>query len=78
MLSDRFFNEYAKTGPPVVAGQNSDKGEKTTYSAADVEEIVNKKLADALAKIGQGNKPEEIPAITNDNEPEENPAESED
>ena len=78
MLSDRFFDEYAKTGPPVDAGQNNDTGDKAAYSAADVEEIVNKKLAEALSKIGQGNKPEEIPAISNDNEPEESPAESED
>lgn len=78
MLSDRFFEEYSKTGPPVDAGHSVDTGNQTTYSAADVEEIVNKKLADALAKIGQGNKPEEIPAITIDNEPEESPAESED
>lgn len=52
MLSDRFFEEYAKTGTPKPAADDPPEiQEKDSYSRAEVDEIVNAKVAEAISEI---------------------------
>ena len=52
MLSDRFFEEYAKTGAPKPAADDPPEiPEKDSYSRAEVDEIVNAKVAEAISEI---------------------------
>lgn len=46
MLPDRFFDEYAKTGPP-----KQEPAEKTSYTAAEVDKIVTDKVNDAIEDL---------------------------
>lgn len=72
MLSDRFFEEYAKTGAPKPAADDQPEiPEKDSYSRAEVDEIVNAKVAEAISEIRS-----EMAAFQQpDNKPEDNPAE---
>lgn len=58
MLPEKFFEEYAKTG---VMPENPDKSTKPkdTYTRAEVDEIVNKKIAEALESMKEANDPSE-------------------
>lgn len=76
MLSDRFFEEYAKTGKPKPAETDDalDDPEKDSYTRAEVAEIVNAKVKDAVDSMK-----EELNALYGAkdtvNEPDETPAE---
>lgn len=72
MLSDRFFEEYAKTGAPKPAADDPPEiPEKDSYSRAEVDEIVNAKVAEAISEIRS-----EMAALQQpDNKPDDNPAE---
>jgi hypothetical protein len=70
MLSDKFFEEYAKTGTPrpeEPADALLEDPEKDTYTRAEVDEIVNSKVAAAVDEVkaelntiyGKMNKPVE-------------------
>lgn len=70
MLSDKFFEEYAKTGTPrqeEPAEALMEDPEKDTYTRAEVDEIVNSKVSAAVDEVkaelnaiyGKMNKPEE-------------------
>lgn len=51
MLSDKFFEAYAATaGKPLDTGSDPEPAPKT-YTAAEVDELVNKKVAEAVASI---------------------------
>lgn len=50
MLPDKFFEEYAKTGPE-PAPDTLDDATKKTYTAAEVDELVNRKVAEAVESI---------------------------
>ena len=51
MLPDRFFEEYAKTGPPATLADAEDVEEKDTYTRAEVDDIVNRKISEALESM---------------------------
>ena len=51
MLPDRFFEEYAKTGPPATLPDAEDIQEKDVYTRAEVDDIVNRKIAEALESM---------------------------
>ena len=72
MLSDRFFEEYAKTGAPKPAADDPPEiPEKDSYSRAEVDEIVNAKVAEAISEIRS-----EMAAMQQpDNKPDDNPVE---
>lgn len=72
MLSDRFFEEYAKTGAPKpTADDQPEIPEKDSYSRAEVDEIVNAKVAEAISEIRS-----EMAALQQpDNKPDDNTAE---
>ena len=61
MLPDRFYEEYAKTAnrPPAPEGEAPEEP-KDTYTRAEVDDIVNRKIAEAFAQ----RQPEEIPDKT--------------
>ena len=69
MLPEKFFEEYAKTG---VMPENPDKNTKPkdTYTRAEVDEIVNKKIAEALESMKENNDPSEDETTENDYEEE--------
>ena len=67
MLSDEFFKQYAMTGPPKQSPA-ADPGVKDTYTRAEVDEIVNKKIEEALQSMKQ---PEQIAPENNPEEPGE-------
>lgn len=51
MLSDKFFEAYAATASkPPDTGSDPEPAPKT-YTAAEVDELVNKKVAEAVASI---------------------------
>lgn len=50
MLPDKFFEEYSKTGPE-PAPDTLDDTTKKTYTAAEVDELVNRKVAEAVESI---------------------------
>ena len=52
MLSDEFFKQYALTGPPKKEAA-ADPGVKDTYTRAEVDEIVSKKIEEALQSMKQ-------------------------
>ena len=74
MLSDKFFEEYAKTGTPrpEEPADALEDPEKDSYTRAEVDEIVNSKVAAAVDEIKS-----ELAALytTDKNEPEK-PAEN--
>ena len=51
VLPDRFFEEYAKTGPPATLADAEDVEEKDVYTRAEVDDIVNRKIAEALESM---------------------------
>ena len=52
MLSDRFFEEYAKTGAPKPAADDTPEiPDKDSYTRAEVDEIVAAKVAEAVEEI---------------------------
>lgn len=51
VLPDRFFEEYAKTGPPQTLPNAEDVPEKDVYTRAEVDDIVNRKIAEALQSM---------------------------
>ena len=51
VLPDRFFEEYAKTGPPATLADAEDVIEKDVYTRAEVDDIVNRKIAEALESM---------------------------
>lgn len=51
VLPDRFFEEYAKTGPPATLADAEDVMEKDVYTRAEVDDIVNRKIAEALESM---------------------------
>lgn len=54
MLSDKFFEEYAKTGTPKPeepADTLLEDPEKDSYTRAEVDEIVNSKVAAAVDEV---------------------------
>ena len=54
MLSDKFFEEYAKTGTPrqeEPAEALLEDPEKDAYTRAEVDEIVNSKVAAAVDEV---------------------------
>ncbi len=67
MLSDEFFKQYALTVPPKKEAA-ADPGVKDTYTRAEVDEIVNKKIEEALQSMKQ---PEQESPENNQEEPEE-------
>ena len=67
MLSDEFFKQYALTGPPKKEAA-ADPGVKDTYTRAEVDEIVNKKIEEALQSMKQ---PEQESPENNPEEPGE-------
>lgn len=52
MLSDEFFKQYAMTGPPKREAA-AETAVKDTYTRAEVDEIVNKKIEEALQSMKQ-------------------------
>lgn len=69
MLSDKFFEEYAKTGTPRPEEPTDalqDDPEKDTYTRAEVDEIVNSKVSAAVDEVKA-----ELNAIYGRNKPEE-------
>lgn len=73
MLSDKFFEEYAKTAtrPPEEPAGALDDPEKDSYTRAEVDEIVNQKVAAAVDEI----KSELAALYTADKSEPEQPAE---
>ncbi len=69
MLPDKFFEEYAKTGPE-PAPDTLDDPSKKTYTAAEVDELVNRKVAEAVESI------QARLAAADDNGPVSEPAET--
>lgn len=52
MLSDKFFEEYAKTGEsPKVQGETPEPETKETYTRAEVDEIISKTIAETLENM---------------------------
>ena len=52
MLSDWFFEEYAKTGTPKPAADDPQElPDKDSYTRAEVDEIVAAKVAEAVEEI---------------------------
>lgn len=68
MLSDKFFEEYAKTGAPrpEEPADATEDPEKDTYTRAEVDEIVNSKVSAAVDEVKA-----ELNAIYGNNKPEE-------
>ena len=68
MLPDKFFEEYGKTG---VMPDNPNKTTKAkeTYTRAEVDDIVNRKIAEAFESMKESNDPSEDE--TSENEYEE-------
>ena len=71
MLSDEFFKQYAMTGPPKREAA-ADPGVKDTYTRAEVDEIVNKKIEEALQSMKQPEQesPENNPETPGESEEE--------
>lgn len=68
VLSDQFFTEYSKTGPPPQEAAAADDPDKM-YTAAEVDKLVADKVEAAVKEIKESmNKPDDIPAA---NESEE-------
>ena len=68
MLSDQFFEEFAKTGPPKEVPE-----EQETFTKEEVEAMITKKLDEKIAEMKAGeskDEPEEIPAMNNESEEE--------
>ena len=53
MLSDEFFKQYALTGPPKKEAAEDPAAVKDTYTRAEVDEIVSKKIEEALQSMKQ-------------------------
>ena len=53
MLSDEFFKQYALTGPPKKEAAADPAAVKDTYTRAEVDEIVSKKIEEALQSMKQ-------------------------
>lgn len=72
MLSDKFFEEYAKTGTKPAADPAGvlEDPEKDSYTRAEVDEIVNAKVAAAVDEIKT-----ELAALYTNDKPDESPAE---
>ena len=51
MLSDYFFEEYAKTAPPKVEAPAAEIPEKESYTRAEVDEIISRKLEEAVTQM---------------------------
>lgn len=68
MLNDKFFDEYAKTGPPPQEAAADDP--EKMYTAAEVDKLVNEKVEAAVKEIKNsmaGNEPD-IPAHKEESE----------
>lgn len=53
MLADYFFEEYAKTAPVPAAPITPEIPDKDTYTRAEVDDIINRKLEEAMKQINQ-------------------------
>ena len=51
MLSDYFFEEYAKTAPPKAEAPAAEIPEKDSYTRAEVDEIISRKLEEAVKSL---------------------------
>lgn len=68
MLSDQFFEEFAKTGPP-----KAEPEEQETFTREEVEAMITKKLDEKIAEMKGGaskDEPEEAPAMKDESEEE--------
>ena len=70
MLPDKFFEEYMKTGTPREPAPTDEEPTKDSYTPAEVDAIVTKKVAEAVDHIKSAFAAADAPAAAEEEIPE--------